>query len=85
MTQQTVTSTVMKLPAELGIEMAPELQRELLERLDQPAPVVLGARDVARVHTAALQLFCMFCRDRREAGRDTRWQEPSEAMPRPST
>jgi ABC-type transporter Mla MlaB component len=73
-------TNTLKLPAELGIEAAPALQRALLEQLDREGPVVLDARDIARVHSAALQLFCMFCRDRRAAGRDTHWHEPSEVL-----
>lgn len=80
MTTQPDSFPVIELPAELGIEGAAELYRQLLEQVDAPTPVVLDAHDVARVHTAALQLFCMFCRDRRQAGRETRWQQPSEAL-----
>lgn len=68
------------LPADLGIDNAPQVYRQLLEHVDDPSPVVLDARDVSRIHTAALQLFCMFCQDRRMAGRDTRWNRPSEAL-----
>ena len=75
-----LASAPLHLPADLGIENAMELKGALLSRLDDEAPVVLDAADVARVHTAALQLFCMFCRDRRSAGRETRWQRPSAAL-----
>lgn len=68
------------LPAELGIEKAAAWRSRLLQAVDSEGAVTLDARDVAQVHTAALQLFCMFCQDRRRAGRDTRWQEPSEAL-----
>lgn len=73
-------SAVIRLPAELGIEAASELHRELVAHVDDPAPVVLEAEEVARIHTAALQLFCLFCRDRRDAGRRTDWRAPSNAM-----
>lgn len=74
------SGTAMSLPADLGIESAGELYRQLMEHVDDEAPVTLDAQDVARIHTAALQLFCMFCQDRRSAGRDTRWNHPSEAL-----
>ncbi len=68
------------LPAELGIENASDTYGQLLSHVDDEQPVVLDAADVARVHTAALQLFCMFCQDRRNVGRETRWSHPSEAL-----
>lgn len=72
--------TKIALPADLGIDHAPQVYRQLLEHVDDPSPVVLDAHDVSRIHTAALQLFCMFCQDRRSAGRETRWSQPSEAL-----
>jgi len=74
------SGTAMSLPADLGIESASALYQQLMEHVDDEAPVTLDAQDVARIHTAALQLFCMFCQDRRSAGRDTRWNHPSEAL-----
>lgn len=68
------------LGAELGIEEASALHRQLLGAVDEPRPVELQAREVRAVHTAALELFCLFCRDRRAAGRETRWEEPSETL-----
>jgi anti-anti-sigma regulatory factor len=68
------------LPAELGVEQAGELYRHLIAQVGNPAPVVLDARDVVRVHTAAIQLFCLFCRDRRAEGHDTLWRSPSEPL-----
>ena len=73
------TSTI-HLGSRLGIEDAAALHRQLVEAVDEPRAVVLEARDVRDVHTAALELFCLVCRDRRVAGRETRWQEPSEAL-----
>lgn len=69
-----------KLPAELGIEGATDLHRELVSHVDDTVPVVLDAADVARIHTAALQLFCLFCRDRSNDGLETHWQAPSAAL-----
>jgi len=75
-----VASTVIRLPADLGIEAASDLHRELVAHVDEPTPVVLDAAEVARIHTAALQLFCLFCRDRRSAGHRTDWRAPSQAL-----
>ncbi|HKY90986.1 MAG TPA: STAS domain-containing protein [Nevskiaceae bacterium] len=69
-----------KLPAELGIEGATDLHRELVAHVDDAVPVVLDAADVSRIHTAALQLFCLFCRDRQNGGRETHWRAPSIAL-----
>ena len=69
-----------KLPAELGIEGATDLHRELVSHVDDTVPVVLDASDVSRIHTSALQLFCLFCRDRQNGGRETHWQAPSIAL-----
>jgi len=68
------------LGSQLGIEDASVLHQQLCAAVDDPRPVVLEGRDVRDIHTAALELFCLFCRDRRDAGRITRWQEPSEAL-----
>ncbi|MCK9192991.1 MAG: STAS domain-containing protein [Nevskia sp.] len=70
----------LKLPAELGIEQASALHAALAERIESPQTVVLDGADVQRVHTAVLQLFCLFCRDRRSAGRKVQWQQPSAAL-----
>lgn len=66
--------------SQLGIEDAAQLHQQLCAAVDDPRPVVLEGRDVRDIHTAALELFCLFCRDRRAVGRETRWQEPSEAL-----
>ena len=75
-----VATAVIHLPADVGIDAASDLHRELVAHVDDPTPVVLDAGEVARIHTAALQLFCLFCRDRRAAGRRTDWRAPSNAM-----
>ena len=69
-----------QIGSQLGIEDAASLHQQLCAAVDEPRTVVLEGRDVRDVHTAALELFCLFCRDRRSAGRETRWQEPSEAL-----
>ncbi|WP_428312362.1 STAS domain-containing protein [Hydrocarboniphaga sp.] len=73
-------ATPISLGADLGIELAPALQAELAQRLEQREPVQINASEVRRVHTAALQLFCLFCRDRREAGRAVEFLMPSESL-----
>lgn len=73
-------SAVIRLPAEIGIEAASELHRELIAHIEEPAPVVLEASEVAHIHSAALQLFCLFCSDRRERGWQTDWHAPSNAL-----
>ncbi len=69
-----------RLPPDLGIEGASQLYGQLLAHVDSDAPVVLDASQVSRIHTAALQLFCMFCQDRRNAGHETHWTHPTEAL-----
>ena len=69
-----------RLASELGIESVKALHAELLEHLNDKQPVVLDAEQVERVHTAALQLFCLFCRDRRAAGRSVEFLRPSATL-----
>ena len=68
------------LDAELGIEQASSLRAQLAQRIDDARAVVFDAADVQRIHTAAMQLFCLFCGDRRNAGRDVSWHRPSPAL-----
>lgn len=75
----TATAPV-KLDRELGIEGVADLKRQLGERFEDEATVELDASEVERLHTAALQLFCLFCRDRRAMGRDVSFLKPSEAL-----
>jgi ABC-type transporter Mla MlaB component len=73
-------STEIRLPADLGIEQAAPLKATLIAHLEEAAPVVLNGAEVQRLHTAAMQLFCLFCRDRRGNGREVLWQQPSAAL-----
>ena len=73
-------SVVIHLPSELAIEDAASLREELLTHVDDEAPVILEAADITRIHTAALQQLCLFCRDRRAAGRSVHWSRPSPAL-----
>jgi len=68
------------LPPELGIDSVAALKRQLGPLLGEPAKVVLDGAEVKRVHTAALQLFCLFCRDRRAEGREVEFGRPSPAL-----
>lgn len=72
--------TVIPLPAELSIEDAGALRQQLIAHVDDEATVTFSAADISRIHTAALQLFCLFCRDRRAAGRSVHWSRPSPAL-----
>jgi anti-anti-sigma regulatory factor len=74
------SSAAVPLPPELGIDQADSLRGILMARVDDEQPVQLDASEIQRIHTAALQLFCMFCRDRRSAGRETVWHEPSPVL-----
>lgn len=69
-----------RLPAELGIDQVGALKAQLGRLLEQPAKVVFDAAEVERVHSAALQLFCLFCRDRRAASREIEFARPSPAL-----
>lgn len=66
--------------SELGIEEAGSLHQRLLVAVDEPGIVELDGHAVRDVHTAALELFCLFCRERHAAGRQTRWLDPSETL-----
>jgi anti-anti-sigma regulatory factor len=74
------SSGLVQLPTELGVDQADSLKQLLLKTVERDPLVTLDASEVQRIHTAALQLFCMFCRDRRAAGREVRWHRPSEAL-----
>ena len=75
-----VADAVLKLDADLGIDHTANLRAQLASRFDDAGPVVFDGSDVQRVHTATLQLFLMFCRDRRAAGRSTVWRHPSSSL-----
>jgi ABC-type transporter Mla MlaB component len=70
----------LKLDSHLGIDQAGALHAALKQRLDDTAVVEIDASDVQRIHTAALQLFCLFCRDRRRAGRGVEFMNPTESL-----
>jgi ABC-type transporter Mla MlaB component len=70
----------LRLPADLGIEGVVQLKSQLGELIGQSARVVLDAAEVERIHGAALQLFCLFCRDRRAAGREVEFAHPSTTL-----
>jgi ABC-type transporter Mla MlaB component len=67
------------LPANLDVEHSAAIRELLVARIDDPA-VSLDAAAVSRIHTAALQLLCVFWRDRAAAGRVTRWHQTSASL-----
>jgi ABC-type transporter Mla MlaB component len=67
------------LPADVGIEETGALRTLLADHLDD-ADVTLDGSQVQRIHTSAMQLFLMFCRDRVAAGRSTVWHDPSAPL-----
>lgn len=79
-TRKSRQNATIRLPAELGMDGMRELHTQLLAAAETAAPVTLEADDVQRVHGAALQLFCSFFRDRGRAGRETRWNQPTDAL-----
>ncbi len=73
-------SRTLRLDADLGIEHSAGLKGQLGQFIDVPGKVTLDAAEVERIHTAALQLFCIFCRDRRAAGREVEFLRPSATL-----
>lgn len=70
----------LRLPPQLTIDGVADLKARLEPLLPHPKTVVLDAAEVERVHTAALQLFCLFCRDRKAGGRDVEFARPSASL-----
>ena len=70
-------ATALCLGADLGIEQAAALKAELMAHLDDAGTVRIDAAEVQRIHAAAVQLFCVFCRDRRASGREVEFLRPS--------
>jgi anti-anti-sigma regulatory factor len=69
-----------RLPAHVGIEQVGALRAQLAGRLGDPACVVLDGADVESIHGAALQLLCLYCRDRSAMGREFEFASPSPAL-----
>lgn len=69
-----------RLGADLGIESVRTLHGELAAHLGDAGVVALDGSGVERVHAASLQLLCLFCRDRRAAGREVEFLRPSETL-----
>jgi anti-anti-sigma regulatory factor len=63
-------STV-ELGEDLGIESTTELKNRLAPLVAQAGELILDASQVARIHTAAVQVLCAFVQARREAGLGT--------------
>src|SRR5579859_4773416 len=79
-TESAVGNARLRLPTQLGVDSVAALKISLQTLLARPDKVVLEADEVERVHTAALQLFCLFCRDRRAEGREVEFARPSVAL-----
>ena len=73
-------NAIIRLDANLCIEQAATLHDTLKQRVDDADLVQIDASELQRIHTAALQLFCLFCRDRRSAGRGVEFLNPSESL-----
>ena len=63
-------STV-ELGGDLGIESTTELKNRLAPLVAQAGELTLDASQVARIHTAAVQVLCAFVQARRGAGLQT--------------
>ena len=72
-------STV-ELGEDLGIESSTELKNRLAPLVAQAGELTLDASQVARIHTAAVQVLCAFVQARREAA----WAPASTVAPQPS-
>ena len=68
------------LQSDLGIEHVADLQAALMPHLATEEPVVLDGDQVARVHTAGLQLLHAFIRDRAARGCETTIATPSPTL-----
>ena len=79
-TAATAAPADLRLPPQMAIDNVGELKLQLAPLLDKPGTVVLDAAEVERVHTAAMQLFCLFCRDRSAGGREVEFARPSAAL-----
>jgi len=67
------------LDPELGIESAYALHERLVGCLEAPR-LEIGGGQVRRLHAASLQLLCALFRERRAAGRETVWIDPSPEL-----
>ncbi|SFF44058.1 ABC-type transporter Mla maintaining outer membrane lipid asymmetry, MlaB component, contains STAS domain [Fontimonas thermophila] len=68
------------LPADLGVEQAQAVYTDLRARVGETATVVIDGAAASRIHSAVLQLLCMFWRERDAAGLPTRWQAASPEL-----
>lgn len=70
----------LQLPADLGIETAAGLREQLLAHVAEPRAVQLDGSQVARLHTAVLQLLLIFWNERRRSGLSTAWRAPNAML-----
>lgn len=78
--EESVDTKVISLGADLGIEHAQSLHAMLKPHLSDDAPVRIDGSAVERVHAAALQLLCVFNRDRVAAGKSVEFVKSSETL-----
>lgn len=78
--QAGMATPTLALPEKFGIAEVSAFRDQLVTLVEEPQPVVLDAERVMQIHSAALQLLVMFCRDRRDAGRKTQWHAPSSVF-----
>lgn len=76
----TAACVALDLAADLGIEHSSALKTQLLEVHECDGKVELNASKVERIHGAALQLFCLFFREREAAGRETVFVRPTRTL-----
>lgn len=69
--------SAVQLAADLGIEAAADLKRQLAAHLLLSQAVALDAGAVERVHTASVQVLCTFVRERRGSGYATTFSAAS--------
>jgi ABC-type transporter Mla MlaB component len=67
-------------PADCTIAQSEDMKARLAPLLTKPARVTLDLSNIRRVDTAALQVFTVFIRERRTAGRDVECKGASEAF-----
>lgn len=72
--------SILTLGEDLGIEASAELKQNLSPHLEQATALSLDGGEVARVHTASMQVLCAFVRSRREAGYATDFSACSDTL-----
>ncbi len=74
------SSSVLTLPEEISIANVSEWKTKLGDFLDEASPQALDAEELARVDTAALQLFVAFMRSAKNKEKSCNWKNPSNSL-----